>query len=325
MKPLFCRLNLIVTIILIIILTSCQPDNKLIVDVSKIPVNLQIERFDTAFYGQNPEKLPGLKKQYPYMFPAYVPDSIWQKKMQDSLLLDLKTEVDSIYPDNQKFEASIKDLFRHIKYYYPKFKAPKIITLYSDWNYLKKAVYLDSLELLTLDNFLGENNRLYKGIPAYIRQNMTPANIPVAVAKSIIETQIKPAKSKNLLSKMVNYGKQLYFLDAYLPQTPDYLKIGYTEKKMKWAQQNEEAVWQYFIENDLLYSTKSDLNKRFLNLAPYSKFYTEQDMESPGYIGRYIGWKIVRSFMKKNKVSLQKLLRTPEEEIFKKSNYKPKK
>ncbi len=326
MKQYISRLNLIIYLFIwLSIFSACQPKNKLTVDVSKIPVNLKIIRFDTIFYNQNPQKLSTIKKQFPYMFPGYVADSVWYKKMQDSLLKDLKTQVDSVYPDNSKIAPDLISLFKHIKYYYPRFKIPEIITLYSDWNYLKKAVYLDSLELLTLDNFLGAENRLYKGIPAYIKQNMTPEQIPVAVAQSIIDTQVRPPKSKNLLSKMINYGKQLYLLDAYLPQTSDALKIGYSPQKMHWAQQNEEAVWQYFIENNLLYDTQTNLNIRFLNLAPYSKFYTEKDQESPGYIGRFIGWQIVRSFMQKNKVSLHKLLQMPEEEIFKKSKYKPKK
>lgn len=304
---------------------ACQNNNPLAVDVSQIPAKVNIKRFDLDFYGQSPDQLPALKQKYQYMFPAYVPDSVWIKKMQDSLLLDLKTQVDSVFPDLKVYKPQIAEVFKHVKYYYPRFKEPNIIILYSDWNYLKKAVYLDSLELLTLDNFLGSQNRLYKGIPNYIRQNMNPTQIPVAVAFSIADMQVKPTRSKTFLSKMINYGKKYYLLDAYLPQVPDSIKLGYDAQKMQWANDNEEGVWQYFIDRELLYSTDDKLDLRFLNLAPYSKFYTEQDMQSPGYIGRYIGWQIVKSFMTKNKVSLQKLLDTPEEDIFKKSKYKPKK
>jgi len=316
--------NFFYTIILILTFISCKHKKSLDVNVSKIPVTTNIIRFDQDFYGQSPANLPTLKKIYPYMFPSHIPDSIWVKKMQDSLLVDLKTQVDSVFPDMQAYKLPITDVFKHIKYYFKGFKEPKIVTLYSDWNYLKKSVYVDSLDLITLDNFLGKDNRLYKGIPHYIRQNMIPDQIPVAIANSIIESQVKPPASKNFLSKMINYGKKLYLLDAYMPQIPDSLKIGYSAQKMDWARQNEESVWQYFIENELLYNNDQKLNLRFLNLAPYSKFYTEDDMKSPGYIGRYIGWQIVRSYMKKNKVSLQKLLQTPEEEIFKQSKYKPK-
>jgi len=315
-------------ILLLLVVTfslyNCSEPDSLQVDVSNVPATVHIYRFDQDFYGQNPDKLPEIKSKYAYLFPDKVPDSVWIAKMQDSLLLDLKTQVDSVFPNLDKQKAQIVTLFKHIKYYNPKFQEPKIVTLYSDWNYLNRAIYADSLELLALDNFLGPENRVYKGIPYYIRQQLTPENIPVEIAKSYIETIVLPTKSKNFLSKMINSGKKLYLVDAYLPDTPDSLKIGYNAQKMQWAKENEEMVWQYFIENELLYDTNSKLDMRFLNLAPYSKFYTENDRETPGYIGQYIGWQIVRSYMQKNKVSLQKLLQTPEEEIFKKSKYKPK-
>ncbi len=313
------------SLVIALLFSGCQENNPLDVDVAKIPVKLKIIRFDLDFYGQPPSKLPEIKQKYPYMFPSRVPDSIWTKKMQDSLLLDLKTQVDSVYPDMKPYKPAFIDVYKHVKYYFPEFKVPKIVTLYSDWNYMRKAIYVDSLQLLTLDNFLGTDNRIYRGIPQYIKQNMNPENIPVAIAESIAETQVSPPKSKSFLAKMINYGKKLYLMDAYMPYAPDSLKIGYTAPKMQWARENEEGVWQYFVDKELLYSTLPNLDLRFLNLAPYSKFYSEQDMHSPGYIGRYIGWRIVRSFMKKNKVSLQKMIQMPEEEIFKKSKYKPRK
>ena len=306
-------------------LSSCEDKNPLDVDVSKIDAKVKFIRFDREFYGNSPEKLPEIKQKYAYLFPKRTPDSIWVEKMQDSLFLELKKQVDSVFPDMKKYEEPVADLYKHIKYYNPDFQDPPILTLYSDWNYLRRAVYLDTLEFLTLDNFLGANNVMYKGIPQYIRHNLVPERIPVEIANSYIETQVKPPKAKNLLSKMVNAGKKLYLLDAFLPNTPDSLKIGYTTKKLKWAQANEEYIWQYFIEEKLLFNYAKSLDMRFMDLAPYSKFYTEADSESPGRIGQFIGWQIVRSFMQKNKVSLQKLLQMPEEEIFKQSKYKPKK
>jgi hypothetical protein len=75
----------------------------------------------------------------------------------------------------------------------------------------------------------------------------------------------------------------------------------------------------------LLFSTDIQLNKRFLDTAPFSKFYMEQDNLSPGSVGVWVGWQIVRSYMKHNDVSLQKLLTINELDLFKKSKYKPRK
>ncbi len=311
-------------IVLILLNISCQHANKFDVDVSKIPAKVDIERFDLAFYGQDPKNLPKIKKQFPILFPPKMPDSIWTKKMNDSLVSELKKEVDKKFKNMQAYKSGIAALFKHIKYYQKDFKEPKIITLYSDWDYMKRAVYKDTLLFLALDNFLGEKNPIYKGIPVYIRHNLDPKRIPIEIGKSIIETQVKPPKSKSFVNKMINYGKQLYLLDAYVPNTADSLKIGYTAKKMKWARENEEMIWKYFISKKLLYNTLGTLDFRFLNPAPYSKFYSPEDTKTPGKIGQYMGWQIVRQFMQKNEVSLQKLIQMDEEEIFKQSKFKPR-
>ena len=64
---------------------------------------------------------------------------------------------------------------------------------------------------------------------------------------------------------------------------------------------------------------------RFINPAPFSKFYLEIDNDSPGMVGRYIGWQIVRSYMENNNSTIQKLLTLNAEELLNKSKYKPKK
>ena len=114
-------------------------------------------------------------------------------------------------------------------------------------------------------------------------------------------------------------------IDCYLPSTADDKKIGYAEDKFEWAVANESQLWKYFIENKLLFSTEPKLQDRFITNAPFSKFYIDIDKESPGRIGVWLGWQIVRSYMNNNNVTLQQLLQTSSEEIFKKSKYKPKK
>ena len=57
----------------------------------------------------------------------------------------------------------------------------------------------------------------------------------------------------------------------------------------------------------------------------FSKFYLELDNQSPGRVGRWIGWQIVKSFMNQNpKTSAQELLSMPFQKLFYLSKYKPK-
>jgi uncharacterized protein YjaZ len=110
-----------------------------------------------------------------------------------------------------------------------------------------------------------------------------------------------------------------------LPDYSDAEKIGYTSQQDQWCNENESYIWRYFIDENLLYDSDSRLPNRFINLAPFSKFYLEIDNDSPGRIGQWIGWQIVRSFMENNEVSLNDMLKLDAKELFEKSKYKPKK
>ena len=94
---------------------------------------------------------------------------------------------------------------------------------------------------------------------------------------------------------------------------------------MNWANENEYFVWTYFVENNILFDPDNNLDVRFINDAPFSKFYLEIDNESSEMIGKYIGWKIVKSFMKNNDVSLNKMLNSKPMDIYYNSKYKPQK
>tara|TARA_R110002074_G_scaffold398112_1_gene589561 strand:- start:111 stop:341 length:231 start_codon:yes stop_codon:yes gene_type:complete len=76
----------------------------------------------------------------------------------------------------------------------------------------------------------------------------------------------------------------------------------------------------------MLFSTDSKLLGRFINPAPFSKFYLEDiDADSPGRLGQYLGWQIVRAYMEQNDVNLKEMLITSTEDIFNNSKFKPRK
>ena len=82
-------------------------------------------------------------------------------------------------------------------------------------------------------------------------------------------------------------------------------------------------MWSNFIENQYLFSSDSKLPNRFVNDAPFSKFYLEIDNETPGRVGAWLGWQIVRSFVENNDTKLQDLMKLDAKTIFDKSRYKP--
>ncbi|ARV16364.1 gliding motility lipoprotein GldB [Polaribacter sp. SA4-12] len=315
----------IVVFLILLSFLSCKSDNKEVTDVSHIDVNFSIKRYEVDFYKGPKENLPSLKNKYPYLFPKSFSDSLAIAKMTDKEELDLFNETQKLYSDVSDLKSQLTSLFKHIKFYNPKFRSPNVTTMISNINYDSRVIYADSLLLISLDVYLGKEHKFYADYPKYIKENNTNENIIVDVANSITENQLLTQTNRSFIGKMIHEGKKMYLLDMYLPTISDKLKIGFSKEKLNWAITNEEEIWKYFIERKLLFSTDTKLNKRFLDNAPFSKFYLEDDNQSPGKIGVWLGWQIVRSYMQNNDVSLQELLIIDSEDLFKKSKYKPKK
>lgn len=305
--------------------SSCKKSTNNNIDVSNITVDVSIDRYEKDFYNATAATLPKVKAKYPFLFPKTMTDSISLAKISDKDEQELYKEVQKKYEDISFLKNDLTSLFKHITFYNPSFNTPKVITIQSNIDYESRVIYADSLLLISLDVYLGKAHKFYNDYPKYIKQNNTKSHLIVDVANTIIENQIRPSNNRSFISKMIHEGKKIYLLDAYLPKVSDKEKLGYDEEKMEWALANEEQVWMYFIEKNLLFSTKKELGKRFIDIAPFSKFYTSVDKDSPGRIGVFIGYQIVKDFMLNNDVSLQELLSKNSEEIFKKSNYKPRK
>jgi len=311
-------------VLLLVLMVSCDKKSKVEKAVEAIPVALKVDRFDQAFFEAKPNELANLKAEYPFFFPEGTPDAVWIDKMQNKDWRALYAEVQKKFPDFNKQTTEIEDLFKHFKYYFPETVMPKIYTVIAEMDYHNKAIYADDKLIIALELYLGKAHQFYT-FPEYLKQNFEERQIMPDIVSSFAVRKIPPPTEKTLLANMIYYGKELYMKDIMLPDYTDAEKMGYTPEQITWSQENESYIWRYFIEEDLLFSTDTKLENRFVNLAPFSKFYLEIDNESPGRIGQWIGWQIVRSLMENNEVSLQEMLKMDAKQIFERSKYKPKK
>jgi gliding motility-associated lipoprotein GldB len=306
------------------VLISCDKKTKIEKAVEEIPLEIKVERFDKAFFETTPQDLPKLKSQYPFFFPAGNDDKVWIDKIQNPQWRELYAEVEKRYSNFEPQTAKIETLFKHIKYYFPKTKTPKVYTIIAEMDYQNKVIYAKNMLIISLEMYLGKDHKFYE-FPEYLKQNFQENQMLPDIVSSFSKDKIVPPTDNTLLSQMIYAGKELYIKDLLLPEYSDADKMGYKPEQIKWCQENEGYMWRYFIEKKLLYDTDQKLIPRFINPAPFSKFYLEIDNETPGRVGSWIGWQIVRSFMENNEVSLQQLLQMDNKELFEKSKYKPKK
>lgn len=305
------------------VLTGCDPKSKVEKAVDEIPMEIQVERFDKAFFDSKPEDLPQLKKQFPLFFPGN-DDAVWIEKMQNPQWRELYDEVEKRFGTFGNETTGIENLFKHAKYYFPETRTPKVVTVISEMDYNNKVIYADSLVIVALEMYLGKDHKFYQ-FPQYLKQTFEPNQILPDIVRAFSIRKIAPPVENTLLSQMIYYGKEQYLQDLMLPEYSDADKMGYKPEQIAWCQENEAEIWRYMIEGQLLYDTDQKLLSRFINPAPFSKFYLEIDNESPGRIGAWLGWQIVRSYMKNNDVSLQQMLKLDSKTLFEQSRYKPKK
>ena len=320
LKPIYFLLLSVLTML------SCEKEDKTEAEISKINIDLTIERFDKAFAEANTNNLPKLKETFPFMFAKKYDDAFWLQQMQDTLQLELQSETLKKFEDLKTETTEIESLFQHLKYYFPQFKTPRIVSVASDVDYRNKVIVTDTIIVLPLANYLGKDHFFYQGIQDYIVQDLDPKLMVVDLADKYAKHYTFKQQRKTFLDDLIYEGKLLYFKDKVIPFKTDAQKLSYTEDQYIWSQANEEYIWRYIVDKEILFSTDNKLASRFINPAPFSKFYLEQiDSESPGEIGKYIGWQIVRSYMDNNTISFKQMLTKSAEDIYNNAKYKPKK
>lgn len=308
-----------------IFFVACQKENAVNKEVLNIPVEAKIDRFDQEFMLTSPENFNTLKQKYPLLLSGNVPDSVWFNKKNDTLFNELYSETQKQFKDISALKEDLTLLFKHIKYYYPNENPGRVITVLSEVDITSRAIYTDSVSIISLDTYLGKNHKFYVDFDAYTLGDFEPNRIVVDLAENFAMQKVPQPQDRQFLSQMIYWGKIMYMKEMLLPEVSDALKMNYTEEQLQWIETNETQVWKNFIESKHLYANDVKLVARFIQRAPFSKFYLELDQESPGSVGVYIGWQIVQSYMKNNNVTLQELTLKDAKTIFEQSKYKPKK
>lgn len=314
---------------LALFLWSCDKD-PLNVDTSSVDLSVSYARFDDAFFGAPIEtlenELPQLRRDFPEFFLVDQSTDEWLEVRKDPYLNMLYSKVSRIYPDLSALRPDVESALEHYKYYFPNTPSnARVITYVSglDWEF--PVIAADSVYFISLDMFLGPDT-VYDQWPNYLASRFSPEYFPAKFARQLAEPVVSIDRGNgSFLSQILYEGRVLYLMEAILPQAEKHILIEYTADELNWCKQNEQEVWTFFVEQELLFSNDNGLYDRFIAEAPFSKFYKKIDRESPGRIGRWIGWQIVRSYMKAHpETTVPELARMNDSQLlFKNAQYKP--
>lgn len=321
---------------LLLFIVSCRGDRK-DVDVSQVNVNIEAKRFEKDLAEQN-QNIAFLSTSYGSFFNLYTyqllklgtPDTSLLKTRLADFVHD--PDITSIYNDTRKLYADpgsinqqLTGAFRHYRYYFPEKLIPQVVTYISGFAYA--VVCADSVLGIGLDMYLGSDSKYYPSLqmPEYKIRKMNRENIVVDAMRGWAQSEWEqdPAQT-DLVSQMVYAGKIQYFIDRMLPEIADSLKFGYTQKQLEWTVASEKSIWAFLVDNKLLFSTEASQIGKYVNEGPTTNGFPK---ESPGNIGAWVGYNIVKAYMEKHSgVSLPQLMEEKDSrKIFRDSNYKPEK
>jgi hypothetical protein len=321
-------------------LSGCNSD-PLDVDVSNVEIELTFKRLDQDLFALNPAagetNTEALYEEYGDFLVDYCdgvlrighPESesfnfAVAQFITDESMKALHQDVQFEYEDIGPLQTKFTKAFTFFKYHFPDSTIPEIVFNISALNY---AIIATPTTLgVGLDMFLGADYPVYPmvGLPKYVYQNMKPEQVLPQSMKGWLQSSYETGATRNtLLDYMVFEGKILYVLDAVLRDEPDSVKIGFSPDAMQWCQNYEPRVWAHIVDQELLYSTEYMSINKWINQAP---FVAGIPKDSPGRLGQWVGWQIVRKYMQENPETtlLQLMENQNSQDILSRSKYKPK-
>lgn len=322
-----------------VLLLSCNSFQKT-PDVSVIDVPLTPIRFEQAFFAIDTlkldaslQKLAGQERFFTQDFLYNILATTPQTAVKDvpqfmSAYQSMYQQVSTQFASIKKEEAAIKEGLQYVKFYFPDYKLPtKLITFIGPINSFGNIITIDALAV-GLQMYLGKNNPIYlteEGqslYPVYVSRRFERAYMATNCMKNIID-DLYPLQDAGapLCEQMVEAGKRLYFLKKVLPHEADSIVTGYTAAQLEGCYKSEKDIWSFFVQNNLLYEKDPSLIGDYMQDGPNTAVFGDS---SPGFIGQFVGYRIVEAFVEKNKeTSLDKLLKIPAKIIFEQAKYKP--
>jgi len=309
-------------------ITSCSTNSES-VDVSNIKVNVNILRIDEELMNlKDKAEIQSFVNKNARFFAEF-----YRTNPADSALIN-QLDVITHHPDSRalyeqaketfgdlsELKAQFEVAFKHIKYYYPDFKEPKIITTFSG---LEKDIYVsDSMIVVSLESFIGPKAKYRPQQPAYILRRYHKAYIVPTIVKFMSQkyNKVNP-DDKTMLADMVFFGKSFEFTREMLPNVSDSLIVDYPDSTLQKTWVAQDLVWAHFIDKKLLYETDLRIKSKYIDERPKT---LEVGPECPGRIAQWVGWRIVNRYRTENPdISLQDLMKNPDaQDIFQKSKYK---
>ncbi|MFM8448868.1 MAG: hypothetical protein ACKOAY_02070 [Haliscomenobacter sp.] len=323
-----------------------QNDENPTPDISHIQVPFKLRRFEQAFFNLDTanieHELAQLEQEYgefaevffqqviPAKNPHLVPEgpaTYLKGFITHPQIRHLYDTCEVVYADFSAQEKAFKQAFRYLKYYFPELPTPDVTTYVSGYS-IGSFIYAKQSLAVGLDFFLGSSYPYQKYNPQnpnfsqYLTRSFTPDHLVLKTLIPLASDLSGPIPGDRLLDHIVHTGKQMYILNRLLPELPDSILFEVSDEQATWLRDNERDIWAFFLSEDFLYSSDWQKIRKYVEYSPNSP---GMPAEAPGRTGTWLGWHIVRSYMRQYpETTMKQLLEiTDSQKFLQLSRYKP--
>lgn len=306
-------------------------------DIEALRQNIQIsiKRYEEAVFAIDTTKMQEEVKRLGKEYPVFIAPDSWQNPtlllqlqafLKDPYIREIHRDVMNRYRDLSPLKSELQTALSYYKYYFPEAKIPEFFTVVGGIDPGNPFINTyNNMVIINLDWYLGKDYKYYQDyrIPQFIREQCEPENIALdCFRRSISYNPLVQKTPITLLDYMIMEGKRIYLTELVFPEIPVAHIIGYNNTQWAWAEKYQPDVWNYLIENNLLFSKDNDPIRRLIDEAPFSNPFGN---DSPGRIGVFVGWMIVTQYMEKNpEITPKQLMQEANSQtILNKSGYKP--
>jgi len=329
------KLHLFLYISITLIFTSCGND-RFDIDISNTKLNLQFIKLDSILNNADQNELVKIRSEFKkkksdvldynlgYCLHININDdtAFYNGKnrfFKNDYIQDLEKSISKEKILNDVRKKTIIDGFKRLKTFFPSRKTPE--SIYQINSSFSSSVFSTDKEIaIGIERYLGPQNDLIKQLPSqefyeWIKESMRPEYLERDVLVAWLMTNYLEETTENYASEMIRWGKILFISRVCLPELEERQILRYNQKQFDWAYNSKKSIWKYFVDNEVLFKIDEETRTNFLREGPYTVGLPE---ESPDRIGQYIGYEIVSNYMNEKEISLQKLIKTPYNEILQK-------
>lgn len=329
----------------VLVFYGCKTGKNDAPDVSGIRMEIPIVRFDQAFFAIDTGNIPAGLQQLQQQHPGFYTDFMQQVlgvsgadtstetiRVTREFIRGYRTIYDTlqqVYKNTGGLQKELEQAFRYVSHYFPDYKPGNATLFIGPFDAPGVALTRTGLAI-GLQQFAGSTFSVYRSepgqelFPLYISRRFAPEYITANCMKAVMEDLFPDQSgSRPLIEQMVEKGKRWYLLDLFLPHAPDSVKTGYTRHQLDWCTEYEGKIWSHIVKNEDLQSLTPSTIQVYIGEGPFTQGLSQED--SPGNIGQWIGWQIVKKYAAANSgLSPRDIMTTDPKKILEAAKYKPK-